>query len=104
MFDGDQLTPDDVDDALPVEAHVDSYEPDTEVSWIEPPLRRERKGTTATRLLGAGFFAVGSTVDGRTRRARGSRFRRSHSCSVESAWVRSLASVRHHAGAGASAR
>jgi hypothetical protein len=58
VFRGRQVTPYKVDNALPVEAHVESYNPDTEVHWVGTPLERERHGTTATKLLGGAEYST----------------------------------------------
>lgn len=53
VFRTDQLTPGAIEDALPVEAHVESYEPDEAVHWLVPAVAEGRREGSAMTLLGA---------------------------------------------------
>jgi hypothetical protein len=53
VFDTDQLTPDEIEEALPVEAHADYYQPDDGIRWISPELGSKQPGGAATEFLGA---------------------------------------------------
>jgi len=58
VFRYSRLTPDDIEDALPVESHVECFEPDSEVQWVGASSERKQRTGTAARHLGSPEYST----------------------------------------------